>query len=227
MADRIRNKKRAATEATTAAKETLGGGYEDSRPDSVSPDMWEMAKRWIDTGTGALGYRPKVNLAKFAKRFSDVVNSDEDLKNVQWLTRATLTVKRIDGKWETATSDHWQAAVVEMLRRMIKFFWESGRSGSPGVQFEFLDSEWDDLFFRAHNAIKVERLLEHPEDYGVMRRVTDMTTMLSPAIRESQVRIKNLTVTAVAQRLLDESQTEEYDRPERDAAKLQAFNKEK
>lgn len=227
QAARIRNRKQAVSAATTEAKEVLGDAYEESRPEGVSQDMWEMAKRWIDVGTGSLGYRPKVNLAKFARRFSDVVNSDEDMKNKAWITRATLTVKRIDGRWEEPTSEHWHAAVADMLRRMIDFFWESGRTGAPAVQFEFLDTEWDDLFFRAHNALKVERLLEHPEDYGVVRRVTDMLTMVSPEAQEFQAKAKNLTVTAVAKRLLDESSTEEYARPERDAAKLHAFNEEK
>ena len=227
QAARIRNRKQAVTAATTEAKESLGEDYSDSRPEGVSAAMWDLSKKWIDTGTGSLGYRPKVNLAKFARRFSDAVNEDEDLKNRAWITRATLAVKRIDGVWEEPTSEHWHQAVHDMLDRMIQFFWESGRSGAPGVQFEFLDTEWDDLFFRAHNSLKVERLLEHPEDYGVVRRVTDIVTLGNVEARDFQEKAKNLTVTTIAKRLLDESNTAEYDRPERDAAHLQAFNKEK
>ena len=224
---RIRNKKQAVASATTAAKETLGEDYSESRPEGVSAAMWDLAQTWIDTGTGSLGYRPRVSLAKFAKRFSDAVNNDEDLKNVTWITRATLTVKRIGGTWETPTSEHWHQAVHDMLSKMIELFWSSGRTGAPSVQFEFLDTEWDDLFFRAHSALKATRLLDNPSDYGVVPRITDMLAMSPQAAREYQEKAKNITVTKVAERLLNESKTDEYDRPDRDPDHLRKFNQEK
>lgn len=143
------------------------------KPAEVSDNVWGLAEQFLEGGKAFFGRHIPVNRAEFAKRLAERINNDPDVRALlhplDWNDEHRLVRTRLPEDEFTARVARVNDIVAEMMTR----FWvslEVGANNTGGLQFRFLDDDWDELWYDAVKNLMVREIVKGL-DTGKTKRV--------------------------------------------------------